>query len=464
MKPYHETELGVLYLGNCLEAMKGLDPESVDLMVTDPPYGYAFMGKDWDKAVPSVETWRECLRVMKPGAFAFIMSAPRQDVLSHMIVNLEAAGFKTGFTSIYWTYATGFPKAQNISKAVDKKKGVEREVVGIKSGDRYKYSFSHGFNTKDKNSKFGAGDAATLTAPATPEAKALDGSYAGFQPKPAVEVVLVVIKPLSEKTYVEQALKNGKGITWLDSARVPIKDLKNEPGYRPNAKNHSTNTTGGCFGATGYTGADRGYHSSQGRFPANLLVSDDVLDDGLERKSGTGFKGTQNNMTSFSGFKGDSPNPSVGGDSGSYSRYFSLDAWWAERIKTLPDSVRKTFPFIVTPKASKSEKNKGCEGVEGRTPIRYGEMKGTPEHAPNRQNKQTNYHPTVKPLKLMSYLVTIGSQEGDTVLDPFMGSGTTGVTCKIEGRRFIGIEMNQDYLDIAIVRLKGEQPQLKLPL
>lgn len=120
-----------------------------DCLVTDPPYGYGFMGKDWDKAVVGVKVWKEVYRVMKPGAFGFVMSAPRQDVLARMIVNLQDAGFETGFTSIYWTYATGFPKAGNIGKMVDKRLGVER---------------------------------------ASPLAKTLDGSYAGFQPKPAVEV------------------------------------------------------------------------------------------------------------------------------------------------------------------------------------------------------------------------------------------------------------------------------------
>lgn len=94
-----------LCLGDCVEVMRSLDAECVDLVVTDPPYGYSFMGKDWDRAVPSVEVWRECLRVLKHGAFAFVMSSPRADVLSHMIVNLGDAGFRTDFTPIYWAYA-----------------------------------------------------------------------------------------------------------------------------------------------------------------------------------------------------------------------------------------------------------------------------------------------------------------------------------------------------------------------
>ena len=99
-------------------ALKQIPDETIDCIVTDPPYGYSFMGKDWDKVVPSVEVWKECLRVLKAGAFMFVMSAPRQDVLSQMIIRLGQAGFEIGFTSIFWAYPTGFPKAMNINKKI----------------------------------------------------------------------------------------------------------------------------------------------------------------------------------------------------------------------------------------------------------------------------------------------------------------------------------------------------------
>lgn len=107
--------------GDSLKVLKKLEDESVDLVCTDPPYGYSFMNRDWDKAVPALEIWQECLRVLKPGGFCFVMSAPRSDVQSRMMVRLEDAGFNIGFTPIYWTYATGFPKATNIGKLADKK-------------------------------------------------------------------------------------------------------------------------------------------------------------------------------------------------------------------------------------------------------------------------------------------------------------------------------------------------------
>ena len=114
------SDKGMILTGDCLESMKKMPDNSVDLVVTDPPYGYNFMGKDWDKAVPSIDIWKECLRVLKPGAFAFVMSAPRQDVLSQMIVRLGDAGFDTDFTSMYWTFSSGFPKSLSIHKKIQK--------------------------------------------------------------------------------------------------------------------------------------------------------------------------------------------------------------------------------------------------------------------------------------------------------------------------------------------------------
>lgn len=170
------------------------------------------MGKSWDKTLPDIGIFKECFRVLKPGAFAFVMSAPRSDVCARMMLLLEDAGFEIGFTPIYWTYASGFPKAMNIGKMVDKRLGVEREVTGYESKhinrpqtdnwDKSAQPISKGIFTEAKG-----GGLQPITAPATPEAKALDGSYGGFQPKPAVEVIIVAMKPLSEKTYVDQALK-----------------------------------------------------------------------------------------------------------------------------------------------------------------------------------------------------------------------------------------------------------------
>ncbi len=135
-----------------------------------------------------------------------------------------------------------------------------------------------------------------------------------------------------------------------------------------------------------------------------------------------------------------------------FSRYFDLDAWFEKKLNELPASVRKTFPYLLVPKASKGEKNKGLEDLESK-PIALNTGNAHNVAALGRETVHKNFHPTVKPLKLMSYLIILGSRQDDVVLDPFMGSGTTCVAASELGRRYIGIELNAEYVNIAQKRL-----------
>ena len=391
-----------ILLGDSQHWLKSVPDNSIDLMATDPPYGMKFMGKAWDKALPKVEIWKECLRVLKPGAFAFVMCIPRQDLLSRMIADLEAAGFDTGFTSMYWTFASGFPKAQNISKAIDRKAGAAGKIIGRNPNSRENCDKS---NTVYESGT--VGKTAYITLPATETARILEGAYAGFQPKPAVEVILVAMKPVIEGTYTEQAKSNGKGITWLEDCRIPYSDSDDRLAVRACTTEPLRHS---AFTSIAETYISREYlkknENGNGRFPANFLVSDDVL-----------------------------------GDSGGYSRFFSLDAW-----------AQKNMPFLMVPKASKREKDAGIEGgikeIDTRTPTAKGSM------AAKGLQPGKNIHPTVKPLKLMAYLITMGSREGDIVLDPFSGSGTTCIAAMMLKRDFIGIEISPEYHEIALKRLE----------
>ena len=601
VKIYMESKL---LLGDCKDKLKELDDNSVDLMATDPPYGLSFMGKEWDsfnevenierdmpntvyakkgfKKLPRnkpvamreffVPIWKECLRVLKPGGFAFVMAAPKQDVLRKQIETLEEAGFRTDFTSIYWTYATGFPKAMNIGKAVDKKLGKERVVVGKKNCG-YQVSISkkrkeEGYRPNLTNAK----SEVDITVPASDEAKDLDGSYAGFQPKPAVEVVIVAMKPLDKKGYLEQAMDNGKGITWFDDCRIPFqmgdtpqggygdmgvgigkpgetqeyrsKDYKQynkdnvgsqenfdtDPdglsrGKQPSRKKTRVSAFGDSnqsetgdgrnlwgkkstkivevdlpptrkttkrkpredgtvFKTSGFKSEenDTAEADPMGRFPANLLVSDDVLNDGKITKGWPGqhhnkfnpYGGTSlhSSATERDGFHMGFP------DEGSFSRYYSLDEWWKRYFKDLPEEVQKTFPFIIVPKAPKREKNMGlkknkfskaighnrfdqcatCGGYILQNQDRPSACKcETPVRKDN--TIKGNFHPTVKPVELMSYLITLGSRDDDLVLDPFVGSGTTCIAAKLLNRKYIGMEREDDYVIIARERVKAHRPK-----
>lgn len=428
---------GRIIQGDALEKLKELSDDSIDLVVTDPPYGYSFMGKAWDRGVPCTDIWKECLRVLKAGAFALIMSAPRQDVQCQMIMNLRDAGFRLDFTPLYWAYASGFPKAMNISKAVDKKLGAEREVIGHETKP------DSTFHTQNVGGTIQGVTTYDITAPSSPQAKSLDGSYGGFQPKPAVEIILVAMKPLSEKTFTDQAMKNQKGITWLDDVRIPTREKTQDCGSKT-IDSEVSKIQGNMEGISGVCPADLG------RFPANLLVSDDVLNDGKERGGGgytfSGYRETEGSGGSWR-LSGNKNAPDNYGDSGSFSRYFSLDAW----AKKLPRDVQKTYPFLIVPKASSGEKNDNMESWEDKC-----ETDGC-----IRSNKK-NFHPTVKPLQLMQYLVTLGSRQNDTVLDPFIGSGTTGLACEMLGRNWIGIEISEEYCKIAEARLSEWKGQTRL--
>ena len=220
------------------------------------------------------------------------------------------------------------------------------------------------------------GKTAYITQPATEIAKALDGAYAGFQPKPAVEVIIVAMKPCTERTYTEQSEANCKGVTWLDDCRIP------------NNKN------------------------GIGRFPANLIVSDSVL--------------------------------------GKHSKFFDLNRWAEEDL-----------PFICVPKASPKEKEAGLEDL-AETPIAGRDPGQDLRNVPfkTRTNVRRNQHPTVKPLKLMAYLITMGSREGEIVLDPFLGSGSTCIAAMMLNRDFIGVEISAEYHQIALKRLEHYRLQM----
>jgi len=450
-KPYYQDEWVTQYCSDALTILRGLESDTVDLLCTDPPYGIGFMGKDWDKALPDKKIWAECFRVLKPGAFAFVMSIPRSDCLSRMVINLEDAGFRVDFTPIYWTYASGFPKAQNIGKAVDKRLGAEREVIGkstrhVSGKPAQKTEGLQGTSTFSESIGMGQ----YVTAPSTPQAKALDGSYGGFQPKPAVEVIIVCMKPLSEKTFVDQALKNRKGITWLDDCRIPTNWNEEYPEswFKSGKQLTPDNWQGANKKKDGSTCADR--ISSKGRFPANLLVSDDVLNDGRIRKSTGGHGEASRNWQGDGHTISMTPQATGGfGDSGSFSRYFDLDKW------------AQTLPFLIVPKASKSEKNKGITGELN--PIPYSEYRENfdttksyvseyPDGKPRPMNKAVNNHPTVKPLKLMTYLITLGSRAGDIVLDPFSGSGTIPKASRLLNRKCVSVELKEKYCEIAAKR------------
>lgn len=460
-------EINQVYTIDAAEGLNQIEDDSIDLIVTDPPYGGGFMGLDWDMKLPRQRVWDGSFRVLKPGSFAFINCSPRLDLVVEMGISLMRAGFETRFTSLYWAHAQGFPKALNISKAIDRKAGAKRKIIGYDKEwqakanknkfDQFKSinKTKRGINTAEFFKHTGE-----ITEPATNEAKELDGSYAGFQPKPVVEAILVVMKPLDEQTYVEQALKNRKGITWLDDGRIPV-----NPNEQLADRGFTIMETEGKKVYGRYNDTHKEY-DKKGRFPANLLVSDDVLNDGQKWDKGGSVEcgGVKQNKIYEKDMNEDQSEFEAYNDGESFSRYFDLDRWWEEKIKELPREVQRVFPFLLVSKASKAERNLGVEDLEKEvghnrfdTCEKCGgyifQNKNRPSackcEVPVRKHNvmKGNYHPTVKPVALGSYLVTIGSRVGDLVVDPFCGSGAYLISCKIWRRNYIGFDIREDYVE-----------------
>lgn len=285
--------------GDSAQKLQEIQDNSLDMLCTDPPYGYSFMNKGWDKVLPDTEIWRQCFRVLKPGAFITVMAAPRTDVLWRISRDLEEAGFDLSFTNLEFIYHSGFPKASDVSKSLEKRNAIQ-DVI-----EKY------------------------------------DGAKAGFQPKPSREIIIVGMKPFVEGSYIDHVLN----------------------------------------------------------------------------------------------------------------------------FEALPDNVKMTYPLIQTPKPAKKEKDFGLTCEEKPATNQYKNSKvsyqanGTATSSELLPRK--NNHPTVKPIKLMSYLITLFTRPGDWVLDPFGGSGTTGLACKLLDRNHIYIDFTQQYYDIAEERFNVSKQDLK---
>jgi DNA modification methylase len=321
----------IMRCGDSKVVLQEFNDNSIDMLCTDAPYGYEFMGKSWDKVLPDPEIWKECFRTLKPGAFMCVMAAPRTDVLWRVSRDLEEAGFSLAFSNIEWVYHSGFPKATDISKSIDKRFNAEREVIGKSPNERINLAEQ---SVPQLNSLKGELD---ITAPSTDLAKKYEGSKAGFQPKPAREIIIVGMKPFSEGSYIDKVLN----------------------------------------------------------------------------------------------------------------------------FEALPENIKMTYPLIQTPKPAKKEKDFGLNGEEQKKPQRDEGQEKFNVPQKNRPTTAKNIHPTVKPIKLMSYLITLFTRPGDFVLDPFGGSGTTGLACKLLDRNHIYIDFTQEYYDIAEERFQVTKEDLK---
>lgn len=417
-----------LYLGDCIDVMKKLDDNSIDSIVSDPPYELGFMGKSWDNTgiTNSVEMWKECLRVLKPGGHLLAFSGTR--TYHRMASAIEDAGFEIR-DMIEWVYGSGFPKSLNIGKTVDKLQGNERVVIGS-----YKVPDIKGDAYGTMNEKQG-GSYRNIEINNTKGISEYEGW--GTALKPAHEPICMARKPLSEKSVAENCLKWGTGGINIDESRVG----DNGGTAKGTFPNEDSN---GIYG-NGLNGACEIKDIGMGRFPANLIHdnNEEVRECFPDAKGAS----SQNNYSNGKIYRGQSLLESETkleghrdwyNDSGSAARFFKS--------------------IIYQAKANKTERNRGCENLKDNID---GGMTGTKDKTlltgsgNVRNNVMKNNHPTVKPIALMEYLIKMITPKGGVVLDPFMGSGSTGCAAKKNRFGFIGIELCEEYIQIARERIKN---------
>jgi DNA modification methylase len=484
--------------GNCLDLMRSMPDNSVDSIVTDPPYGLNFMGKKWDCSVPSVEIWAECLRVLKPGGHLLAFAGTRTQ--HRMAVNIEDAGFEIR-DMIAWVYGSGFPKSLDVSKAIDKRGGnagltaqigaaikAARESRGMSAsecdkifcGGTTNWSWFEGRPTgqraptpttfakiaeawpelvhlaeavaeadrevigQDTKARSTSGASALptmggetvyqswdITAPATESARQWQGW--GTALKPALEPITVARKPLIS-TVAANVLEHGTGALNIDGCRVGEfhnvtpsgVDRRNaalaEAGYRPST----------------YQMGEKTPNTPPGRWPANLIHdgSDEILknfpssvspwigDANKGAKGGVMFGGSQQSISDKTEYR----------DAGSAARFFyCAKASKRDREEGLDDFAKKASGMVSN--TSGQHMTRRDEGYEV---------------AP-----RANHHPTVKPTDLMRYLCRLVTPPKGIVLDPFMGSGSTGKAAVLEGFGFVGMELDADFFKIAQARVSS---------
>jgi len=477
-----QEKVNKIYNGSNINVLKGFQDNSIDSLITDFPYALCdidaidmiknnsnnsgdFMNKKW--ILPTVEMLKEFYRVLKTGGFCITTFTPRQDLQTVLLYRLMEAGFDVSFSPIYWTYLTGFPKASNYNKTMRK----------------------HGYDN---------------------EAQYCEGLYS-LSAKPAVEPIIICEKPHGKAKY-KQALdwyyerkelldkgipeedlslytKNSSGGVFFDNTRIPTSQ---EDIDILTAKSSKVQGNVKPFGGNDNNGTAL-LPNTQGRFPANLLCGfpiskeelrseypeateeeldkmvsmiESPLDVGrVSKATSYCLNGQEYKLTNKVNFvnqtNGNTDNTYA--DQGDFSRYFSLTAWSkkhfpnlhnvAEKTLQLQDDVKKTGDLLFVCKTSVSEKNAGLDGFEVKN-VKDGRQAEVDNAFQRGETLRQNTHVCVKPIALYNYLITLFSKEGDIILDPFCGSGVTPIACVLTNRKYIGIDISEEYCAISNARVE----------
>ena len=456
--------------GDCLDVLRGMADDSVDSVVTDPPYGLSqhkpdevveclrawlagevyqpkgkgFMGKAWDAWVPGPEVWRECLRVLKPGGHVLAFAGTRSMDLMSMAIRLagfelrDAVGYANdggGAPLLAWTFGSGFPKSHDVSQAIDREDGFTRDRVPHQLGK----GFGDGVASVYASDAWTTANAGTRSNPTPLTEAAAQWQGWGSALKPAWEPIILGRKPL-EGTLASNVLAWSTGGLNVDACRVATSEEINA------TRNIALGSSGsGVFGAAKVPGVYQ--QQAGGRWPANLIHdgSEEVLAGFPVTGASTQTAGVQR----------------MGRSGGIMGAVGALRDGRPEGYNDAGSAAR----FFYCAKASRADRDQGLDGFDDKlfgmssaasAAAARGEQYDNGDGGVNRVTLRRNTHPTVKPTDLMAYLCRLVTPPGGIVLDPFMGSGSTGKAAMREGFRFIGCELSAEYLAIARARIEHE--------
>lgn len=453
MKLYSENKNYKLYYGSMLDMLEHIEPNSIDSVVTDPPYELNFMGKGWDNVGVSFQpdTWKRCYEVLKPGGYLLAFGGSR--TFHRIAVAIEDAGFEIRDT-IMWIYGSGFPKSMNIGLAVDKKNGVESPVVGQNQGILKKQAkdLREGHRKIVDSLNNGAENRNNGFKTVSADIKEAQNEWKGWGTclKPSFEPIIVARKPLNG-TLVDNVLTYGVGGLNIDECRVPMSkvdfnEITNKASKNPvNNYKYNESKKYGDYKLDIAT-----LPNEQGRFPANTILTYDETDyeevcGGFPQSKGAS---SQNNYSNGSIYRGQSLQESS-------TKLEGYREWYND------DSASRYFYCA---KSSKKDRNEGLDKFETKTKVFNGKSNNSSKNIKDVEKRFTtqckNNHPTVKPTELMQYLIRLVTPNGGTVLDPFNGSGSTGKATMYENRernkgyKYIGIELTEEYLPIAKARIE----------
>ena len=429
-----------LHNHDCLEVIKTMieDEVFVDSIVTDPPYELGFMGRSWDSTGIAFqkETWELCFKVLKPGGHLLAFSGSR--TYHRMAVAIEDAGFEIR-DQVMWLYGSGFPKSMNVGKALDKKLGNER----IKTGEKKTHS-NKGIKQSEQRTAIGAGAfGQEVEEDVTVGTTEWEGW--GTALKPAHEPLVLARKPLSEKSVVDNVLNHGTGAINIDGCRVEGNDAKypdTNPDFRDQGRQSKENM-----------GIDKLSFGQTENVKRKKVVRKSRDENGVWTNDNSGMKA----------------------EGSEYADADPRGRFPSNIMHDGSDSIKELFEdksrYFYCAKTSKAERNQGLDNLPTK---KASSMPGRRNADDMKDSKidndvtgrfvteKKNIHPTVKPIKLMKYLCRLITPKGGTVLDPFMGSGSTGMAAKEENFEFVGIEKEEEYFNIASARIESVETKSTL--